>query len=436
MYLKNVILHNFKCYEEISIDFHKKITVIAGENGAGKTSVLEAIAIGLSTMFQPIEGAKSQGIEKYQARLKPFSIGSSREMQAQFPVEISMEAEIDGQTTHWKRSLNTAKSTTTIKDAKEIINVATAYRERVHNGDTSLTLPILAYYGTGRLWDYHREKQSNIFATNSRFNGYIDSLDGSANVKLMMNWFLKMTIQKYQDQEIGLRNQLPELEAVLSAMEACYKQITGIDECTIQYRMNTNELMLSYKNQNNEFIQLPINQLSDGYKSTISLVADIAYRMAVLNPQLLGDVCTKTHGIVLIDEVDQHLHPSWQQRVLDDLSVIFPNVQFIVTTHAPAVINTVRSVNLVYLYNDHKVDYPSGEVYGKDVNTILSGTMNADERPKKIKVLFEKFHNFLSERDYDEAQRILDYITELIQGNDPDLSACKIKLELRKNKRR
>lgn len=67
-------------------------------------------------------------------------------------------------------------------------------QQKVRDGDTSVVLPILAYYGTGRLWDYHREKQSNVFETNSRLNGYVNCMDGTANIKLMMNWFLKMTI--------------------------------------------------------------------------------------------------------------------------------------------------------------------------------------------------------------------------------------------------
>ena len=76
-------------------------------------------------------------------------------------------------------------------------------------------------------------------------------------------------------------------------------------------------------------MRIPISQLSDGYKGTISLVADIAYRMAVLNPQCLGNVCDETDGIILIDEVDLHLHPAWQQRILGDLTSIFPQVQFL-----------------------------------------------------------------------------------------------------------
>lgn len=134
-----------------------------------------------------------------------------------------------------------------------------------------------------------------------------------------------------------------------------------------------------YRETNGELMRMSINQLSDGYKSTISLVADIAYRMAVLNPQLLGEVCSETDGVILIDEVDLHLHPTWQQRILSDLTAIFPKVQFIVSTHAPAVINTVKSENVVML-DDGEAYMPSGEVHGKDTNTIISSVMRSCER--------------------------------------------------------
>ena len=108
----------------------------------------------------------------------------------------------------------------------------------------------------------------------------------------------------------------------------------------------------------------------------IVLAADIAYRMAALKPQLLGNVCRETDGVVLIDEVDLHLHPTWQQRILGDLTEIFPKVQFIVSTHAPAVINTVKSENIILL-DDGMAYEPSGEVHGKDTNTIISGIMHS-----------------------------------------------------------
>lgn len=430
MHLQKITLHNFKCFEEISIDFNEKLTVIVGVNGAGKTSLLEGVSIALSTMFTSLDGAKGRGIDKTQARLKAYLIGSTSDVQSQYPVVVSASAIFDGQEITWERSLNTAKGATTIKNAKEIISIAESYQERLRNGDTTLILPIIAYYGTGRLWDYHREKQNDVFETSTRTNGYIDSVDGRANIKLMMNWFAKMTVQKYQNQENGLGG-IPELEAVFSAMEKCYRKITGIEDVKIQYNMGTKELDIAYTDEMGARMRIPINQLSDGYKSTISLVADIAYRMAVLNPQLLGDVCNKTDGIILIDEVDLHLHPSWQQRILGDLTAVFPNVQFIVTTHAPAVINTIRSENLVML-NDHDVHYPSGEVYGKDVNTILRGAMRTDERPATIKSMFSEFYDMLSHEEFDKAEQVLDKLASEIKNDDADLAACRLKLKLRK----
>lgn len=124
---------------------------------------------------------------------------------------------------------------------------------------------------------------------------------------------------------------------------------------------------------------IPLSQMSDEYKSTISLIADIAYRMAVLNPQIGSDVINKTDGVILIDEVDLHLHPAWQHRILGDLQEIFPRVQFIVTTHAPAVISSAKSENLMIL-KDYEVFEANVESYGNDINSILKDIMGVSDR--------------------------------------------------------
>lgn len=427
MYLEKVRLQNFKCFERLDIDLHKKLTVIIGANGAGKTSLLEAIAIAVSAMFMPMDGPKGLGIDKTQAHLKAYTIGSTSDVQAQYPVKIDAAAVIDGQKVYWARSLNSTKGRTTIQDAKEITSIAADYQKRLRNGDTTLTLPILAYYGTGRLWDYHREKQSDIFETNTRTNGYLSSVDGTANIKLMMNWFAKMTIQKYQNQENGL-GAIPELEAVFAAMESCYNRITGSDDAKIQYNMGTKELDISYTDIDGKRMRISINQLSDGYKSTISLVADIAYRMAVLNPQCLGDVCSKTDGIVLIDEIDLHLHPEWQQRILGDLTAIFPKVQFIVSTHAPEVINSVPKENILVIENNQVLPAPA-ETYGKDANGILRSIMGVKERPKLVMEKFDEFYSALDSNNYTKAEEILNFLESKI-GEDPALASMRVYLDL------
>ena len=187
----------------------------------------------------------------------------------------------------------------------------------------------------------------------------------------------------------------------------------------------------AYRDNSGEWMRISINQLSDGYKSTISLVADIAYRMAVLNPQLLGNVCEETDGIILIDEIDLHLHPTWQQRILQDLRYIFPKVQFIVSTHAPAVVSTAKSENVIILDNG-EVYEPSGEVHGKDTNTIISGIMGASERPVEIKALFKEFYHYIDEGNADEAERVLKDVKNKIGEDDAEIASCNVKLKLLK----
>ena len=162
---------------------------------------------------------------------------------------------------------------------------------------------------------------------------------------------------------------------------------------------------------------IPLSQMSAGYKSTISLVADIAYRMAILNPQLGTAVLRDTDGIVLIDEVDLHLHPAWQHRILSDLREIFPRVQFVVTTHAPAVISSVKSENLVVL-DDYEVRDVTSEIYGNDINSILTGVMGVSDRNPKIAKLFDQFYSFLNNGQYDEAEDILDEIDQQREYHD------------------
>lgn len=417
--------------ENLDMEFHKKLTVIVGSNGSGKTSILEGAAIAASSMFVKMDGLAGKKIDRSQAHLKSYSVGSTKDVQEQYPVIVTAsacdETLISGDSIEWTRSLSSSTGQTLFGEAKEMTSLGVELQQKVRDGDTSVVLPILAYYGTGRLWDYHREKQSNVFETNSRLNGYVNCMDGTANIKLMMNWFLKMTIQKYQNKELDLGD-IPELEAVYKAMETCYKRITGCDYVKMQYNMGTKTLDVAYRDDAGNIMRMPINQLSDGYKSTISLVADIAYRMAVLNPQLLGDVCLQTDGIVLIDEVDLHLHPARQQQILKDLSTIFPKVQFIVTTHAPAVISSAEQEN-VRVLNNWEVDLPAAETFGRDTNGILRSVMGVSERQLKTMDQFSCFYKSIDENDLENAEKVLSEL-EKLYPDDPEVIGMRVQFDL------
>ena len=432
MYLEKLKLHNFRCYEKLEIDFNRQLTVLVGKNGSGKTTVLEAIAIALGTWFVGFNIVNAKGINKRTDPLrKAYQIGATDDVQTQFPVEIEAWGKIEeskDQILHWKRELYTPTGTMTTKDAKEIVEYAAEYQKAISEGRTDIYLPMVAYYGTGRLWDYHRQKRTDVFKVSSRTNGYIDCLDGTANVKLMMDWFQIMTINKYQRQEENLESN-PELDTVYLAMEKCLTNLSGYSDVKIRYNMGTQELDVYYSEQDKQRMRIPLNQLSDGYKGMISLVADIAYRMATLNPQLGTEVLSKGDGVVLIDEVDLHLHPAWQQKVIDNLMNIFPKVQFIVSTHAPAIISSVKTDKLRILSNK-EVCMTANQVYGKDVNSVMKEIMGVNDRPDQFVELFEKFYRLLSEKKYDEAGAVLDKLDEERGYHDPEIAKCRVKLKL------
>lgn len=424
MFLKSMTLHNFRCFSDLKVNFNNRLTVLVGNNGAGKSTVLEAAAIAAGTLTSAMDGLTNYGIKKSDAHYKCFDLGSNVDVQPQFPVEITAVGTVDGQDISWVRNLNSAKGRGGLASAKEMTRIAENYQNRMRSGDKELKLPIISYYGTGRLWNQHREKKNDIFEKNSRSNGYIDSLDGAANDKLMMKWFQKMTMQQFQRGEL-----IPEFTAVRMAMEQVFASIAGVSDVQVQFNLDTGDIDILYFDKNKEHIRIPVSLLSDGYKCTISLIADIAYRMAILNPQLLDKVLTETEGIVLIDEIDLHLHPSWQKRILKDLMEVFPKVQFIVSTHAPEVINSVKQESIVVL--SHNTVMPAmNETYGKDANTILREVMEVSERPDDIKQLFDQLYSLLDEEAWQQAEHVIEKLEEEIGSNDPEVNACRVRLEL------
>lgn len=427
MFLESLTLKNFRCFDNTELKFTERMSVIAGDNGSGKTAVLEAAAIAAGTMFQPIDELSGKSINKRDATLMPFPTGSLPGGEAQFPVEIAACGCPQNDSIEWKRSLNGPEGKTTIIEARQMTDLGKKLLSGIRSDDKSLMLPVVAYYGTGRLWDYHREKRTDTFKRNSRLYGYVDSLDGTANIKLMMNWFKKMTVQKYQNQENGMGN-IPEFDVVCKAVETYYEKITGHTNAVLQFNLGSNELDIYY-DEGDKRMRMPLSQLSDGYKGTLSLITDIAYRMSLLNPDLMEKALTETPGLVMIDEIDLHLHPTWQERILEDLMTIFPRVQFIVTTHAPIVINSIRSDNLILL-RENKPENAGLEVYGKDANSIIQSVMRSNERPERIKKMFEDFYSAVDKGKLDKARTILTTIEDDIGTDDPEATACEVQLSL------
>ncbi len=425
MHIQHIKLKNFRGFESIDLELDPHLTVLVGKNGMGKTTVLEAIAIAAGSLFRSFDGIPSIGIKKGDAHETCVGFGSSLTVQKQFPVVIEAHGAIDDAPLNWVLALNSEGGKTTVKEAKAITEISKKYRERIQRVDQTLILPVIAYYGTGRLWDQHREKRGEALRKNVRTNGYIDALDGRSNIKQMLNWFWKM---HYNEQRF--HKTIPEYAVVRGAMCEFFARLEKVEDVDIQFNTDRSEIEIRYTDSSQQPVLRTLSQLSDGYRCALCLIADIAYRMAILNAQLLNDIIQQTPGIVLIDEIDLHLHPAWQQRILGDLRAIFPQVQFIVTTHAPAVISSVHKQHIRML-NHFCVEQPAVETLGRDANSVLRAVMNVRERPEAIVKQFDDFYHAMDHGDYHKAETLLQAL-ESVYSDDAEVTSMRIQLDLEK----
>ena len=173
--------------------------------------------------------------------------------------------------------------------------------------------------------------------------------------------------------------------------------------------------------------------LSDGYRRLVNIVMDIAFRCALLNKSMFGDQCYKhTHGTVIIDEIDEHLHPALQVRVLKALQDTFPKIQFIISTHAPLVMSSVEprkdekgnDINVVYKleYADGEYTHKELDIYGMDASTIIETYMEQPSRDLKVNADIKAILDFIDKGEIQKARESLGTLEQNIASGDPELT--------------
>ena len=434
MKLKKVRITNYRCFKEAEIDFDEHTTLIVGKNGAGKTAILDAVAVAVSTFLLGIDGGVSRNISRDDARYEFHDLDGTVDPQHQFPVNIESTGDcLDNHDVKWVRSLNSESGNTTVKEARELTNISKNTQKRIMTGDKSLILPLISYYGTGRLYAQKKEKKNIKSLTEfKRQVGYVDCMAAESNEKLMLNWFQIQTLKSLQEQQrTGIVEKPLLLKTVESAICKCFERISGSKNADIMFDLDTHRLVLNFESTDGSLQKFAMDEMSDGYKNTLSMIGDIAYRMAVLNPMLGDKVLEETSGVVVIDEIDLHLHPQWQQTIISDLNTIFPKIQFIVSSHAPAVINSVAREQIRILDNG-EIYMPAAQTYGRDANSILREVMKVSERPTDIKQRMNLFYLYMDENNYKEADKVLTEIEAIVGTTDPDIAAARTSLDLEK----
>jgi len=379
MKLKRITLTNFRSFENFTINFDENLTVIVAENGVGKTSVLDAVTVALGQFIGGFDTGKDSGFHPNDAKLNIVKSKSTQtvNMESKYPITLVAEGEIDRQDVKWSRALSGAKSKTTYGKATVLKEYAKRLQEQVRD-ETDPSLPIISYYGTGRLWHQKQTAKGN----SSRLFGYDKALEPASTYKEFAKWFEEESkaeynnmlkfFQKKGNMDFSLLDKSMALDKIREAVNTCLNISEWQD---IRYDYEFKKITVTHPKQGT----LPIERLSDGVRNMLAMTADIAYRCVTLNPHL-ADAPKETEGIVLIDEVDLHLHPRWQQVVLPNLREAFPKIQFIVTTHSPQVLTTVSKKHIKIITFDEVLE-PEISPLARESADALAYIMDTNVKP-------------------------------------------------------
>jgi predicted ATP-binding protein involved in virulence len=277
----------------------------------------------------------------------------------------------------------------------------------------SIHLPVIVYYPIARAINVSQASKES-----SAINVYDDALNGKA---LNINWFLKWLIWK-EDNRVTSKHVLTAVKnAILELLNDGLERIFT-DIYTDRSRQENYRLIIEKGNTNVDF-----DQLSSGEKSFFVLVGDLARRLAIANPQS-NDPLREGQGVVLIDEIDLHLHPSWQRKAIPKLITIFPNIQWVITTHSPQVLMNLKRENVKVIRNGKLEESPFVE--GRDANAISTDVFGLTKRLPNYEKILDDIYNLIDKGEANQAKLAIESLKQKWGDADVDLHRAESFLEL------
>lgn len=395
--LDKLSLTNFRCFTTCDIALHPTITVLVAENGNGKTALLDAASLALSAYVNAIfPTERLKRLERTDVRLVAVDADS---MQPALPTRIIAEGMVSDAPTRWATAVTSygAKVRPSTRDFKALRLVA----ERMRRDD--VLLPLVAFYGTDRLRNEHRPTQGrrqSIASVTERLSGYTDCLASSSSFKGISAWY------EHRATELASPLYKESLGANIALLTAVREATRTVLAPTGWSDLDWNVELRSLVAHHPQTGRLPLSFLSDGVRTMLALVADVARRCASLNPHLSGDAARQTPGVLLIDEVDMHLHPRWQQVIVGLLREAFPSLQMLVTTHSPHVLSTVdrQSIRIIRTVDGTTiVDTPQLQTRGVMSADVLASIMRVDPVPQVEEALWLSQYRALVEDGESES---------------------------------
>ena len=412
MKITKMEMKNFRGFEEKSLEFSENFNVLIGGNGTGKTSILDALAIGLHALLAKVLHRSGKKIYEDDVHRKKLSENPDLPPESQFPSALlfhgiptigdhrdneaawSEHIGARGTPEEWK-PLSMKWTTEYGSLLQGVIQIGQAF-----------STPCFTYYGAWRTVRKGKGRVSEGNGKPSRKDGYRQCLDPAIDEDALVQWIKNMEFRALKTREKN-----PSLEAVRNAMAKCVK-----DCQKVEMDRDGEELCVTLE----DGCELPFRMLSDGYRNVLSMVGDIARRAAILNPYWGESAPLETPGVVLIDEIDLHLHPQWQREIVEGLRSAFPKMQFIVTTHSPFIIQSLKPGELIDLdENDglegteHSIEDIAEKYMGVDLPQRSQRYREMMEAAKKYYAVLKRAKDAAGDVDSGEVKNLKAELDEL-----------------------
>lgn len=407
MRIDRLEIKNFKKFSDYTLDLHPQFTLLVGDNGTGKTTILDALAIaaGVWLVNSPDTTLNNsrRNILPSEIRLEAIASDTVTQFIERKPTQITAIGTINDRPVTWLRQIKTNGSRTSNTEAKQALDIISTLFQQVESG-AKIWLPVMAYYGAGRSWLPSNQRDPKALTNtlpSRRWDAFYDCFEERIRITDLHTWFQKEAIASF--------NRQGQMRSGYNVVKfAILRCIPDADD--LWFDGDRGEIVVAIDGE-----PQPFSNLSAGQKMMVALIADLAIKIVTQNASFLTEeldrdneklpqILQQTSGLVMIDEIDVHLHPKWQRRVIKDLKSTFPLIQFVCTTHSPIIISEVEA-ECIRVLKPHAVTITPQSALGLDANQVLDELMGVSERNRETADSLHQLFKLIDLEDFQAAYR-------------------------------